>query len=427
MIHSERVAIQCLMVFIVVALSAGCGETDDDEFDPDELGGELIESDVERAEATATDEMLHNYARGQADFAFEFKRAGFDADESAVFSSYSLAEVLTIASTFEDFSDQEVQALYDAVRIEDVDDAYDSSNTFRQRLEERIADADDDEVGYENLNDLWVEQAGDARGLFDLDTLKRYFGIGVRVTPLGNNTEVGAQNINEYVEYFTRGLIEDFIAPDQLMDVFAVATTVLYLKASWTDSFSEAGERDFYVDDETTTEVPVIGGDSRVQINLDEQGQAPADGEPLVMSVPLAGEFSFDIIAPERGSFADFRDNFDADTYYELLADRASSEVTVTMPSFKLESSPGAKQVMIETFGLPGSMFEPGKIGDIIHDAVIDVNETGIEAAAASAVTFAGNDDQGPMLSVDVDRSFMYMVRDRQTGMLMFSGQYLGD
>ena len=427
MIHSKRVAIRGLMAVALVALIAGCGETADDEFDPDELGGELIQSDVERAEPTATDEMLADYARGQADFAFEFKRAGFDADESAVFSSYSMAEVLTIASTFGNFDDQEVQALYDAVRIEDIDDAYDSSNTFRQRLEARIADADDDEVGYANLNDIWVEQADNAHAFFALDELKRYFGIGVRVTPLDSDTEVGADNINEYIEYFTRGLIEDFIQPAQLVDVFAVATTVLYLKASWSDSFSEAGERDFYVDDETTTDVPVIRGDSHVQINLDDQGQAPADDEPLVMSVPLAGDFAFDIIAPERGSFADFRDNFDADTYYELLADRVSSEVTVTMPSFKLESSPAAKQVMVEAFGLPGSMFEPGKIGDIIHDAVIDVNETGIEAAAASAVTFAGNDDQGPMVSVDVDRSFMYMVRDRQTGMLMFSGQYLGD
>ena len=410
---------------LFICLNVACGE-DDDQINPEDLGGELIESDVERADPVATDAMLEEYAFGQAEFAIRFLRAGFDADESGVFSSYSLAEALTIASTFDAFSEAELVAMQSSVGIDETQDAFDSSNTFRQAVDERIEAADPDEVGYANINDIWVEAADEA-DRFDLDEMQRYFGVGVRKTPLGSDTELGAETINKYIDYHTRGLIPNLISPGQLEDVFAAVSTVLYLKASWTGEFSEGSEREFFLGDDTSVEVPSMSGMTRTESNYDFMTGDFPDDEPTVVSIPLRGGFVFDIIAPPAGELPQYLADFDAQAYHELLDELSSADANVTMPVFEIDSRPAAKNIMLDEFGLPPSIFELGKIGDIIHEAVIDVNETGIEAAAATVITFHDNQASGPEFSVEIDRPFLYFVRDRNTRMVLFSGQYFGD
>lgn len=416
-----------LAIFVVACGDDPGDESNTNQEDPEQFGGELIESDVDRAEPTATDEMLQEYAFGQAEFAIRFLRAAFDEDEDAVFSSYSLAEALTIASTFDNFAPNEVEAMLNAVGIDEPQDAYDASNTFRLDIDDRVEEADPDEVAYANLNDIWVEDADDADNLFDLDDMKRYFGVGVRKTPLDSDTEAGAENINGYIDHHTQGLIPELITAGQLIDVFAVVTTVLYLKASWSGNFSDTGDLEFFEGPESTKEVPAIGGETSASVNVDPMTLEVPEGEPLVASVPLRGGMTFDIIAPEPGTLGDYLADFDADTYHALLDDLSRVESHVTMPTFEIEEKPGVEPVMMEEFGFPGSMFAPGKIGEIIHEAVIDVNEDGIEAAAATAITFADNQDPGPQVYVEVDRPFLYFVRDRNTRMILFSGQYVGE
>ncbi len=58
---------------------------------------------------------------------------------------------------------------------------------------------------------------------------------------------------------------------------------------------------------------------------------------------------------------------------------------------------------------------------------MIDVYETGIEAAAAKAVTFYENGDMGPEYTITVDQPFQYFVRDEQTDMILFAGTCYGD
>lgn len=414
-------ALLLLLPLSLCLLTVACG------IDPDDLGGTLIESDVERAPAAASDEMLDAYALGQTEFAIRFLRAGFDDNESAVFSPYNIAEALTIAATFNAFDEHEVEALRSAVGIEDVQDTYKASNAFRHLLDERVKRADPDQLAYANLNDIWVEEAGMAES-FDLETLQRYFGVGVRQTPLGSDTEEGADTINQYVDYYTQGLIPELIRPSQLIDVFAVVTTALYLKASWTGTFSEGSNRAFQIDQDSSRDIPYMSGSTSVTTTMDLYGEESTSDEDLLMvSIPLRGRIAFDIIAPELGTLPAYLQEFDAQAYRDLLEEVESYEALVDMPVFRIESAPPAKDVMVGEFGVPDSLFLPGKIGDIIHQSVIDVNETGIEAAAATAVTFFDNGDPGPEVTITVDRPFLYFLRDEETNVILFAGTFYGD
>jgi serpin B len=60
-------------------------------------------------------------------------------------------------------------------------------------------------------------------------------------------------------------------------------------------------------------------------------------------------------------------------------------------------------------------------IKDVVHKAYVSVDEAGTEAAAASAVIM---DLKAVMENADVtlDHSFIYLIRDIETGTILFNG-----
>ncbi len=65
-------------------------------------------------------------------------------------------------------------------------------------------------------------------------------------------------------------------------------------------------------------------------------------------------------------------------------------------------------------------------ISAVIHQANIDVDEKGTEAAAATAVGMStgGCGASGPdkVITLRLDRPFLYLVRDLETGAVLFMG-----
>ena len=66
-------------------------------------------------------------------------------------------------------------------------------------------------------------------------------------------------------------------------------------------------------------------------------------------------------------------------------------------------------------------------ISNVFHKAFVDVNEAGAEAAAATAVSMARAGGAPPKLAEPVpfvvDHPFLFVLRDPQTGMVMFLGR----
>jgi len=60
------------------------------------------------------------------------------------------------------------------------------------------------------------------------------------------------------------------------------------------------------------------------------------------------------------------------------------------------------------------------KVSSAIHKAFIDVNEEGAEAVAASGVTIESRVSP-PVITVD--RSFLFLIRDDSSGLILFAGQ----
>jgi len=72
--------------------------------------------------------------------------------------------------------------------------------------------------------------------------------------------------------------------------------------------------------------------------------------------------------------------------------------------------------------GISGPNF-PMYISDVIHKAFIKIDEEGTEAAAATAVVMRDASVPYADVVLHVDRPFVFLIRDRVTGAVLFLGR----
>jgi serine protease inhibitor len=61
-------------------------------------------------------------------------------------------------------------------------------------------------------------------------------------------------------------------------------------------------------------------------------------------------------------------------------------------------------------------------ISDVVHKAMVAVDEHGVEAAAATAVMMAGSSAPTDVKEMDVNRPFFFGIYDRPTSTWLFLG-----
>jgi serine protease inhibitor len=114
------------------------------------------------------------------------------------------------------------------------------------------------------------------------------------------------------------------------------------------------------------------------------------------------------------------------------LSGSSESEAVISLPKFKLNcrldlSSDLAGMGMASAFG-SGADFSgmTGSrnlfISSVVHQAFIDVNEEGTEAAAATAVTVMRSAMIRPNI-LRIDHPFLFLIVERETNSILFLGR----
>jgi serpin B len=121
----------------------------------------------------------------------------------------------------------------------------------------------------------------------------------------------------------------------------------------------------------------------------------------------------------------------DAKKLADWLGRLEKQEVTVGLPRFKITSAfrldetlkalgmKDAFAAKADFSGMTGT--KDLYIGAALHKAFVDVNEEGTEAAAATAVMMTPNGGGHPVFKAD--RPFVFLIRDRSTGSVLFFGR----
>ncbi len=138
------------------------------------------------------------------------------------------------------------------------------------------------------------------------------------------------------------------------------------------------------------------------------------------------------ILLPHSGQFEDFENSMDYEMVNGIISDLRKSKVILEMPKFKFESAFDLKNVLVE-MGMPiafslsadlSGMTGTRKlyIAEVMHKGFISVDKSGTEAAAAS---FSMGKFIGGTPSITVNRPFIFLIRDIETGTILFMGRVL--
>ncbi|KAL7644899.1 UNVERIFIED_CONTAM: hypothetical protein RMT77_004716 [Armadillidium vulgare] len=234
--------------------------------------------------------------------------------------------------------------------------------------------------------------------------------------------------INKWVERSTNGKIQNLISQPFSPDTKFVATNVIYFNGEWENPFPkrltsegifQTGTKNITVPMMVTIiTVPFIRGD---QIGFD------------IISLPYKGNrYSMYILTPKGipGILALQRMEYhlNSNILDQLISKMEPKRVGVKMPRMKLSQKLYLKDDL-RSFGI-NQIFDPTKadfgrlttetgifVSDIVHEAVLEVSETGTVAAAASSATF---DRIGGNEIFVLDRPSLLFIRDNDNGLILF-------
>jgi len=395
--------------------------------------GEVLESDKERI--TSPNVSPGGQAllvEGNSAFAFELYQALKGEEGNLFYSPYSIS--LALAMTYAGARGETAEQMADTLQFMlDQNSLHPAFNWLDAELAKRGEGAegkDGDGFRLNIVNAIWGQKDYEFLPAF-LDVLAENYGAGLRILDFITETEKSRLAINDWVSDQTEGCIKDLI-PQGAIDEWTrlVLTNAIYFNAAWKYPFDEKMTADgpFYLLDGGQVSVPMMK-------QTESFGYTEGTGYQAVELQYDGGELSMVILLPEAGKFEAFEEGLQAQQVCDIISGLQPTEVALTMPQFEFDSEFSLKDTLAE-MGMPiafsGGADFSGMTGnpelfisDVVHKAFVAVDEAGTEAAAATAVEMALTSVPPPPVEVTIDRPFIFLIRDIDTGAILFVGRVL--
>ena len=393
-----------------------------------------VRSDEPREEqpAVATGD-IQSLVDGNNAFAFDLYHQAIDGSENLFYSPYSISIALgmTYAGARGETENQMAQVMHYNLPHASL---HPSFNYVDQALNSRGEGAqgkDGEGFRLNVVNAIWGQK--DYSFLQEyLDTLAMNYGAGLRVLDFQNAAEESRLAINGWVEDQTEDRIKDLIPEGGVNSMTRlVLTNAVYFNAAWASQFEEGmtSPGEFHSLDGGVVHVPMMR-------QTDGFRYAETAGLKAV-ELPYDGhELSMVLLMPDSDRFGEFEASLSSTVVEDAIGALQSTQVALTMPKFKLESSLSLNQALVE-LGMTDA-FAPGMadfsgmdgtkdlfISDVIHKSFVEVDEAGTEAAAATAVVMEATSAPMQPVEMTVDRPFIFLIRDIETGAVLFVGRVM--
>jgi serpin B len=283
---------------------------------------------------------------------------------------------------------------------------------------------DEDPYQLAIANRLWPAQSLALKQEF-LDLTERFYQAEPQSLDFAGHAEDARQTINRWAEENTLGMIRDLLKKGDLdAATLLVLTNAVYFQAGWASPFDK--------DRTEKGEFMAAGGQTRPVDFMTQQGSFPLaaiEGARLLQMPYDAGPLAFVVILPEEmDGLARLEKALSPAALDSWLSQLKEQPAVVQLPHFELECRAELSDTL-QKMGMP-SAFGPGAdfsgmtdariyIDQVIHKARIKVDEEGTEAAAATAVIMRKS-----MPTVfRADRPFLFLIRDTETGAILFMGR----
>ncbi|MBL7199451.1 MAG: serpin family protein [Anaerolineae bacterium] len=395
--------------------------------------GDLVQSAKQRSIVPkASEDDLADLASGNSAFAFDLYQSLKGREGNLFYSphSISLALAMTYAGARADTEGQMAETLRFALSQDRLHPAF---NRLDLELAARGEGAEGkDEQGFRLniVNALWGQAGYEFLAQF-LDVLAENYGAGMRRLDYVRDPEGSRVTINDWISEQTEGRIEDLI-PAGAIDTLTrlVLTNAIYFNAAWLEPFQPERTEDgpFH---------PLGGGEVTVpmMVQTTSHGYAEGEGYQAVEILYDGRELSMVIVLPKEGQFEAVESTLDGQRVEAIVQDLRRGQVALTMPKFEFESEFGLSDTLA-AMGMPVAFGADAdfsgmtgnrdlSISEVIHKAFVSVDEAGTEAAAATAVIMRFTAVPAEPVQVTLDRPFIFVIRDIETGAILFVGRVL--
>lgn len=424
-----------LQALCVVALSllACAGQPDPGPLAPPPAG-EDVRSSLSRITSAAPTAHVLDTVRGLNDFTFSLNKriSKPGANFASAPVSISTALAMTSAGAVGDTLDGFTRALRVPLPQADFHGAL---NTVDRELASRGQGAQgvNGKPFTLKLTNQLFAQAGYALEQPFLDLLALQYGAGVKLLDFDAQPEDSRKAINGFIDFHTANLIPELLPPDAITsDTRVVLANAVYFNAAWATKFDATGTRPgaFTLSSGSSVQVPMMHAD-------EVRARTASVGGVEAVELPYEkDEVAMLVLMPAPGQLAALEQSLDAAKLETFVGALSNETLRLSMPKFEVKTPTNLNDALkaeglevaydgsrADFSGLTKRAKDDGlHITDVLHEAVIKVSEGGTEAAGATAVVI-GRETAAPVARpVDLDRPFLFVLRDRATGVVLFLG-----
>jgi serpin B len=267
--------------------------------------------------------------------------------------------------------------------------------------------------------------------------VKRAYGAPVEVVDFRNAPEKARLQVNRWVETKTEKRIRDLLPAGAVDDqTRLILVNAIYFLAKWSYPFEAHQTRPapFHLSAGESRDVPTMSQTLSFRT-------ASRDGATAV-ELPYRGKMSMLVFVPDEiGGLPAFESAFDVGKLEAYVAALKHEYVRLSIPKFEVNPAASLRlAAALKALGMPlafdrqkadftgianpASREDRLAIAEVFHKGFVRVDEEGTEAAAATAVmgVRAGSAPARPRI-VAIDRPFLYLIRDDETGLVLFLGR----
>jgi serine protease inhibitor len=376
-------------------------------------------------EAASAQTDLEALARGNNAFALELYGKLKAAEGNLFCSPYSISSALAMiyAGAEGATKNRMQQVLHFGLPAEDLHQAY-------RRAIERLLPKDK-KKDYELVlaNALWIMKGLSIRGEYRKQVTTNH-KAQINEADFRRDTESARRSINAWVEKQSQGKFKEIIGQGVLTsDTRLVLTNVIYFHGLWTSQFKE----------EKTRPAPftLLGGEkiSAPMMQQTAHFNYFESQDLKALELPYKGStLSLVILLPAtHDGLSGLEASLTAENLDMWLNRMTKKEVRVQVPKFKMSSKMDLSDAM-KSMGLTDLFSAPPAdlsgidgekdlcISAVLHEAVVDVNEKGTEAAAATA-GIARTTSIKLTEEFNADHPFVFLIRQTNPSNILFLGR----
>lgn len=273
---------------------------------------------------------------------------------------------------------------------------------------------------------LWVQQGLSCNASF-VNTVRQYYEAQVASLDFKSPTAVAP--INAWAQQQSADKINSIVDDDDLSSATdLIVATIAYFKGAWANPFDRALTREaaFYLENGKSKRVPM----------MQREGSFKFYETPLFQAVrlPYGDErLSMYLFLPTQSSSpAELLQQANHEVFNNWIGSMKEKRLILKLPRFELGFEAEIKRYLTALglgvlFGVQAD-FTPMGLGNQFVEkfklkAMLEVNEEGTEAAAASTAIVGRS--FAPSLSVVFDRPFFWSIRDDASQIQIFAGQVM--